>query len=70
MFWLPWKWVKVALIEIANLMFFQVNKLQFASVVLGEISSWELSTNVVLLVSKIKLCGPVRRRVAMAKLKQ
>ena len=60
------KQYKIAIREIANFMFFQVKKRQFASVAWGELLLWELSISVELVISIIKFCGALSKCVAMA----
>ena len=58
--------LQIAIRKIANFVFFQVKKRQFASVAWEELLLWELSISVKLLVSIIKFCGALSKCVAMA----
>ena len=56
----------IAIRKLANFVFFQVKKRQFASVAWGELLLWELRISVKLLDSIIKFCGALSKCVAMA----
>ena len=58
--------LQTAIRKIANFVFFQVKKRQFASVAWGEYLLWELSISGKLLDSIIKFCGALNKCVAMA----
>ena len=58
--------LQIAIRKIANCVFFQFKKRQFASVAWGELLLWELSISIKLLVSIIKFCGTLSKCVAMA----
>ena len=58
--------LQIAIRKIANFVFFQFNKRQFASVAWGELLLWELSISVKLLDSIITFCGALSKCVAMA----
>ena len=58
--------LQIAIRKIANFVFFQVKKRQFARVAWGELLLWELSISVKLLDSIIKICGAPSKCVAMA----
>ena len=58
--------LQIAIRKNANLVFFQVKKRQFASVVCWELLLWELIISVKLIDSIIKFCGALSKCVAMA----